>query len=76
MKGGDNMNFKKAAVATIITMSLKDAVSYDYAEAIKEAIVDDVLADVNECADNREWNSDDVKLATGRVLCKKLGIEL
>ena len=71
-----NIDFKKAAVATIIEMSLKDAVSYDYAKAIEEAIVDDVLADVNECADKREWNSDDVKLAIGRVLCKRLGIEL
>lgn len=46
----------------------------DYASRICDAIIDDVIEDVVECADE-EWSEGDVRLAIGRVLCSRLGIE-
>ena len=53
---------------------LRSAMSSDYSDLVAEAILPDVIADVDECADAEDWNEDDVRLAIGRVLCGKLGI--
>lgn len=53
---------------------MREAMSGDYSDLVAEAILTDVIADVNECADAEDWNEDDVRLAIGRVLCWKLGI--
>lgn len=53
---------------------MREAMSDDYSDLVAEAILPDVIADVNECADAEDWNEDDVRLAIGRVLCWKLGI--
>ena len=42
---------------------------------INLAICDEVAQDVWDCADRENFNDDDVRLAVGRVLMKKLGID-
>ena len=54
---------------------LKNTVSNDYADYILDAIIDDVKEDVFASADEN-FNEDDVRFAIGRVLMKKLGIEI
>ena len=52
------------------------AISRDYSKHIADAIADDVARDIHETADHEDWNIDDVRLAVGRVLCKRLNIEV
>lgn len=54
---------------------LKKSISDDYVVYIADNILDDVVEDVKETADRTEWNEDDVRLAIGRVLIDKLGID-
>lgn len=54
--------------------SLLGGISRDYSKSIAEAIADDVARDVHETADHEDWCIDDVRLAVGRVLCKRLNI--
>lgn len=54
---------------------IKESASDDYAVYITDYILDDVVDDVKDTADLREWNEDDVRLAIGRVLIDKLGID-
>lgn len=50
-------------------------ISDDYIVDIVEKCVDDVAENILETADPDHWNTDDVKLAFGRVLCDKLNID-
>ena len=50
-------------------------ISDEYWGRISEAIFDDVVQDVIETADNENWSDDDVRLAVGRAICKRFGIE-
>ena len=54
---------------------LKQTVSDDYADYILDVIIDDVKEDVFTSADE-DFNEDDVRFAFGRVLMKKLGIDV
>lgn len=63
-------------VDMIHDMNIDGPISDDYIRPIAEKIVEDVAQDIYETADREEWNSDDVRLAVGRVLCKKLKIEV
>ena len=56
--------------------SLLGGISRDYSKSIAEAIADDVARDVHETADHEDWDIDDVRLAVGRVLCKRMNIEV
>lgn len=56
-------------------MNRNGLVSEDYIRPIAEKIVEDVAEDIYESADQDDWSEDDVRLAVGRVLCKKLRIE-
>jgi hypothetical protein len=49
-------------------------VSEDYIRPIAEKIVEDVAQDIYESADQDDWNCDDVRMAVGRVLCRRLRI--
>ena len=51
-------------------------ISDEYWPRIRDAIADDVALDVCETADPVDWTDDDVRLAVGRVLCQRLGIEI
>lgn len=63
-------------VEIIRDMNIDGPISEDYIRPIAENIVEDVAQDIYETADREEWNNDDVRLAIGRVLCKKLKIEV
>ena len=53
---------------------LSNGISQDYVSYICDSIFEDVVCDIEECAD-KDWNDDDMRLAIGRVLCERLGIE-
>lgn len=66
-------------VRCFLERELKSAISDDYLYDICRAIRDEVLWDVTETSawsENRTWSDDDIKLAVGRVLMKKLGLNL
>ena len=47
----------------------------DYLREIADGILDDVNEDVR-CSADKDYNEDDIRLAIGRVLCDRLGIEV
>lgn len=55
--------------------ALKPQIASCYWEKIADVIIDDVVKDINECADPQDWDEDDVRLAVGRVILERLGIE-
>ena len=57
-------------------MNIDGLVSEDYIIPIAEKIVEDVAQDIYESADQYDWSEDDVRLAVGRVLCRKLKVEI
>ena len=63
-------------VEIIHDLNIDGPISQDYIRPIAESIVEDVAQDIYETADRKDWNDDDVRLAVGRVLCKKLNIEI
>lgn len=65
------MNFDIEAVATRLLSTSTD----DYASRIWDAIKDDVVEDVLECADE-QFSEGDVALAIGRAIIKRLGYEV
>lgn len=68
----------KDDVHYFLDRNLKSAISDDYVYDIRRAILDEVVADVVETSafkENGTWNDDDIKLAVGRVLMKRLGLE-
>lgn len=54
---------------------LSKCISDDYVERILDKIIYDIFYDIIICADLDNFNEDDVRLAIGRTLCDKLGIE-
>ena len=48
------------------------SVSKDYVEYILGSIIEGVIEDIEETADE-EYNDDDIRFAIGRVICKKFG---
>lgn len=65
----------KPQIQLTLRSLLGAAISDDYVNDIINDIIDDVYEDVATCADQEKWNEDDVRLAVGRVLCDRLGIE-
>lgn len=65
---------KKWQIEQLLYMLLSDCFS-DYATRISDAIIDQVVEDVEECADPVKWNEDDVRLAAGRVIMRALNLE-
>lgn len=63
-------------VDIIYDMNIDGPISQDYIRPIAEKYVEDIAQDIYETADHEDWNCDDVRLAFGRVLCKKLKIEI
>lgn len=63
---------KYQEIRRIVEMLFIDSISSDYVNTIIDCIIDDVVQDVCECADEQNWNEDDVRLAIGRVLINKL----
>lgn len=63
-------------VDIIYDLNINGPISQDYIRLIAENIVEDVAQDIYETADRENWDEDDIRLAVGRVLCKKLNIEI
>ncbi len=64
-------------VKLFLDIQFRNAISDDYRYDIRRAILDDVVADVVETSDFRRngyWSQDDIKLAVGRVLIARMGI--
>ena len=51
------------------------AIGRDYSRDIAYALADDIAEDLHVSADHEDWGMDDVRLAFGRVMCAKLGIQ-
>ena len=69
------MTGKEVIIRGITEELMRKAMSDDYSDRVASEIMSDVIQDVDECADSEDWNIDDVRLAIGRVLCTRLGIE-
>ena len=54
---------------------LSDCITSDYAGYVANEILSDVCEDIDASADP-DFNDDDIRLATGRVLLTRLGIEV
>lgn len=61
-------------IRKFMTNTLGKAISDDYIDYIINEILNDVIDNVNATADE-EYSDDDVRLAIGRVLMDRLGIE-
>lgn len=70
---GDGRDYITALIADK-EQGTSGAISSDYSRDIAYALSDDIAADLYECADHEDWGMDDVRLAFGRVLCKRLGV--
>ena len=71
-----NNTFFNDVVLSLIEKSLRQCCSNDYAGIIAYSILDDVVEDLECCTDEGSGVSvDDLKLAIGRVLIKRLQIE-
>lgn len=61
-----------------VSDNIKSVVSDDYSTEILYDIIEDVIDNVKETSayeDEGTWNNDDIKLAVGRVLMGRLGLE-
>lgn len=64
-------------VGFFLVRELRSAISDEYLYDICRAIREDVLSEVKDVWLKKEtWSDDDIKLAVGRVLMKKLGLKL
>lgn len=63
-KGMDRINFGGVG-----------CIPYEYSRLIFDEIAEEVAEDVEASADP-DFNDDDIRLAVGRVLVKRLGIEI
>ena len=52
-----------------LSLDLQDA------NKLTNAVIDDVVEDVKETADPKEWHSGDIDIALTRVLKKRLGVK-
>lgn len=64
---------RELIVETVVSMESCGAIGADYVRAIAEACADEVAEDVAAAADPQNWNDDDVRMAFGRVLVRRLG---
>jgi len=62
----------KQLIKTIVLEHMVGIMDTDQARTATDLIIDDVVKDVEECADGENWNDSDVRLAIGRVLIQRL----
>lgn len=75
MKNMKTLN-KNKEIEHAIRCALNNAVAGCYIENIVNSIKDDVIEDVNKSVGPEWWDGDDVRLAVGRVLHKRLNNEI
>ena len=61
----------KQLIKTFVNLHMLDIMDTDQAVSVTDLIIDDVVKDVEECADGENWNDSDVRLAIGRVLIQR-----
>ncbi len=69
----------KLGIGDEVRARLAFAVHSDYIQKIVEAVIDDVTEDVmltSSYQTDGVWSAADERLALGRVLCRRLGIEV
>ncbi len=59
-----------------VAHEIENGITSEYSAKIADAIADKVAEDVMESADPKEWNDCDVRLGSGRVLLKALGVDV
>lgn len=59
-----------------MNMSGVNVISVLYCGKIFDKLVPLIMKDMAECSGCEKWNDDDVRLSIGRVLCKKLNIQI
>ena len=62
----------KKSIKAVVLEHMVGMMDTDQARNITDIIIDDVVKDVEECADGENWNDSDVRLAIGRVLIQRL----
>lgn len=62
----------KKLIKTVVLAHVLEIMDTDQAQSVTDLIIDDVVKDVEECADGENWNDSDVRLAIGRVLIQRL----
>jgi hypothetical protein len=65
-----NSNIAHSALSVLERLFVKD-----YVDIVFNAIIEDVIVDVKECADE-QFSDDDVRLAVNRAIVKKLGASI
>jgi hypothetical protein len=65
-----NSNIAHSALSVLERLFVKD-----YVDIVFNAIIEDVIVDVKECADE-QFSDDDVRLAVNRAIVKKLGVSI
>ncbi len=65
----------ESSISGEISRLLDKAVSEDYLEKIADAIYEDVKEDIMTASDYPHYSEDDIRMAIGRVLVRRLGIE-
>lgn len=65
----------ESSISGEISRLLDKAVSEDYLEKVADAIYEDVKEDVMTASDYPHYSEDDIRMAIGRVLVRRLGIE-
>ena len=66
---------EKQSLRSYLVLALQFAVGNDYVHLVADSILDDVAADIEAAADE-DYNSDDVRMAVGRVLCSRLKVAM
>lgn len=61
----------KKLINAVVLNHMVDIMDTDQAWSVTGLIIDDVVKDVEECADGENWNDSDVRLAIGRVLIQR-----
>lgn len=66
-----NTEDKTKLIKAVVMNHMVDIMDTDQAWTVTDLIADDVVKDVEECADGENWNDSDVRLAIGRVLIQR-----
>lgn len=61
----------KKLINAVVLNHMVDIMDTDQAWSVTGLIIDDVVKDVEECADGENWNDSDVRLAIGRTLIQR-----
>lgn len=70
MKINDIIQFRN-----IVEDVLRCSIGDDYVSYVWTLFGGDIIEDVESCADE-DYNEDDIRMAIGRVICRRLGIEV